>query len=137
MKTITQMILGILLVSFNYSNAQPQANSENTDSGYKYEEVRYYYFPNMEAYYDAKVGMYLYVEDGEWIESEVLEPKSRGYSLKNGAYVMIKDYLGDEPYAMLREHKRLYPADYSSRPKRPTPNAQPTVIHHTNTLASN
>jgi hypothetical protein len=82
--------------------------------------------------------MYLYVDNGEWIESEVLDPKTKGYSIKNGQYVMIKDYLGDEPYTMLREHKKLYPADYSSRPKKPTPNTNTTgVVMHSQTLASN
>jgi|GEM_PF-833387 len=143
MKTITKLILGMLVFSFNFSNAQAELNiadidvSNNATSGYKFEEVRYYYYPNLQAYFDTKVGMYLYVENGEWVESEVLEPKTKGYSLKNGQYVMIKDYLGDEPYAMLSEHKKLYPADYSSRPKKPAPKAVPTVIQSSHTLASN
>jgi hypothetical protein len=140
MKTITKLILGILLFSFNYTNAQVELNAvnvtNNSGSGYKFEEVRYYYYPNLQAYFDTKVGMYLYVENGEWIESEQLDPKTKGYSLKNGQYVMIKDYLGDEPYTMLGEHKKLYPADYSSRPKKPVAkDAEPMI--HARSLASN
>jgi len=139
MKTITTLILGMLLFSFNYTNAQVELDAVNvsgkSESGYQFEEVRYYYYPNLQAYFDTKVAMYLYVENGEWVESEVLEPKNRGYSLKNGQYVMIKNYAGDEPYTLLNEHKKQYPADYSSRPKKPTPKTEAVVMN--SSLASN
>lgn len=118
MKTITKMIMGMLLFSFNFGQAQIELNTVDVSNNYKYEDVRYYYYPNLQAYFDTKVGMYLYQENGEWIESEELAPTFRGYSLKNGQYVMIKDYTGDEPYTLLAHHKAQYPADYSSRPKR-------------------
>ncbi|HMI06568.1 MAG TPA: hypothetical protein VK528_03405 [Flavobacterium sp.] len=118
MKTVTQFIIGMLLFSFNYTQAQVELDAVDVSSNYKYEEVRYYYYPNLQAYFDTKVGLYLYQQNGEWIESEKLSPTFRGYSLKNGAYVMIKDYTGDEPYTLLEQHKAKYPADYSSRPKR-------------------
>lgn len=118
MKTITKMIMGMLLFSFNFGQAQIELNTVDVSNNYKYEDVRYYYYPNLQAYFDTKVGMYLYQENGEWIESEELAPTFRGYSLKNGQYVMIKDYTGDEPYTLLAQHKAQYPADYSSRPKR-------------------
>ncbi|SCY02207.1 hypothetical protein [Flavobacterium caeni] len=120
MKTITKLILGMLLCSFNFVQAQVELDAVDINTNKTYEEVRYYYFPNMQAYYDTKVGMYLYQENGHWVESEQLDMKSRGYSLKNGQYVMLKDYLGDEPFEMLDEHKKLYPANYSSRPQKPT-----------------
>lgn len=118
------MILGALVLSFNplqaqYQSAEASELAEvNVSSGYKYEEVRYYYYPNLQAYFDTKVGLYLYQENGQWVESERLSPTFRGYSIKNGLYVMIKDYVGDEPYNLLDQHKAQYPADYSSRPKR-------------------
>ena len=80
--------------------------------------------------------MYLYKVNGQWVESEELAPTVRGYSLKNGQYVMIKDYSGDEPYTLLEQHKKQYPANYSSRPQRPVANAD--VSHKSNRdLASN
>lgn len=129
MKTITHLILGIALVSFNAIQAQEAVEIEEVNVAfnykttsenepYKYEEVRYYYYPNLQAYFDTKVGLYLYQENGEWVESERLAPTFRGYSLKNGQYVMIKDYVGEEPYTLINDHKAKFPADYSSRPKR-------------------
>lgn len=118
MKTITTLILGMMMISFNSAQAQIELDGVDVTSNYKYEEVRYYYYPNLQAYFDTKVGLYLYVENGEWVESERLAPTFRGYSLKNGQYVMIKDYTGEEPYTLLEQHKAQFPADYSSRPKR-------------------
>lgn len=118
------MILGALVLSFNPIQAQYHAAEAselaevNVSPGYKYEEVRYYYYPNLQAYFDTKVGLYLYQENGQWVESERLSPTFRGYSIKNGLYVMIKDYLGEEPYTLLDQHKAQFPADYGSRPKR-------------------
>lgn len=137
MKNITKLILGMLVFSFNYSNAQVELDAVSVNNSYKYEEVRYYYYPNLQAYFDTKVAMYLYVENGEWVESEALDVKTRGYSLKNGQYVMIKDYVGDEPYTMISEHKKLYPANFSSRPQKPTPKTEPVAMQSSHTLASN
>lgn len=113
----------MMMISFN-AQAQVELDAVDVSSNYKYEEVRYYYYPNLQAYFDTKVGLYLYVQNGEWVESETLSPTFRGYSLKNGQYVMIKDYTGDEPYSMLSQHKAQYPPDYSSRPKRDVASVQ-------------
>lgn len=136
MKNLTQLIIGMLLFSFNYTQAQVELDAVNIDNTYKFKDVRYYYYPNLQAYFDTKVAMYLYKEQGEWIESETLAPTTMGYSLKNGQYVMIEDYNGDEPYTLLEKHKTEFPADYSSRPKKPI--QKPAVkVHATNDLASN
>lgn len=127
MKTITNLILGMLVFSFNYAQGQVELDAVEVSSDYKYEDVRYYYYPNLQAYFDTKVALYLYKVNGQWVESEELAPTVRGYSLKNGAYVMIKDYSGDEPYTLLEQHKKEYPADYSSRPKREVAKKEVTV----------
>jgi len=81
--------------------------------------IRYYYYPNLEAYYDTRTALYIYKQNGEWIESETIDMNSRGYSMKNSMYVMLKGYLGDNPTELIAEHKKEYPADYSSRRKPP------------------
>lgn len=78
--------------------------------------IRYYYYPNLETYFDTRKAVYIHKVNGSWITSELLTI-SRGYSLKNGFYVMIKGYTGDEPYTFIELHKQKYPADYSSRRK--------------------
>jgi hypothetical protein len=81
--------------------------------------IRYYYYPNLQAYFDTETTLYIYKSNGEWITSERIPANFRGYSLKNSNYVMIKGYLGDEPYTLLEKHKKDFPADFSSkrRPK--------------------
>lgn len=118
MKVITKMIIGMLLFSFNFTQAQVELDVIDVVNTQKCKEARYYYYPNLHAYFDTKVGLYLYQEEGEWIESEKLAAALRGYSLKNGQYVIIEDYNGDEPYILFEQHKIQYPADYSSRSKR-------------------
>jgi len=119
MKNITYLILGMMLFSFNLSEAQVQLDTiyVRQKPVSTYVEVRYYYYPNLQAYFDTKIAMYFYKKDGAWIKSETLDPTTRGYSIKNGAYVMLKGFTEDEPYNYFEQHKALYPADYSSRPK--------------------
>ena len=125
MKNFTKLILGLLVFSFNISLAQVELEAVNVQSNKNeaaetssFVEVRYYYYPNLQAYFDTKVAMYLFKEDGEWVESEKISPTLMGYSLKNGQYVMLEGYTGEEPYELLEEHKAKYPANFSSRPKR-------------------
>jgi len=142
MKNITFLILGIMLFSFNLTQAQVRIDTIYVKSkmeaqkkeAYKFEEVRYYYYPNLQAYFDTKIAMYIYKENGEWIKSETLDPTYRGYSIKNGQYVMLKGFTEDNPQAYLDEHKEVYPPDFSSRPRKPQTVAVKSVKSHTNTV---
>jgi hypothetical protein len=69
--------------------------------------LRYLYFPNLQTYYDSKTEKYLYIVNGEIIEST--ERPRIGYSVYNGHFVQIKDYDGDDIFNYLEEHKKLYP----------------------------
>jgi len=126
MKKITYLILGLMIFSFNFSEAQVQLDTifirANKVKPSGNVPVRYYYYPNLEAYFDSKVAMYIFKnkETGEWTKSETIDATTRGYSLKNGFYVMLEGFTGDDPYNYIEEHKKKYPADYSSRP-RPRP----------------
>ncbi len=124
MKKITYLIIGMMLLSVNLSQAQVQLDTIyiRQKPASTYVAVRYYYYPNLQAYFDTKIAMYLYRKDGAWVKSETLDPTTRGYSIKNGSYVMLKGFTEDEPYQYLEEHKAKYPADYSSRPKPKTNN---------------
>ena len=52
-------------------------------------ELRYFYYPNMEMYYDSKTETYLYRVNCEIIESK--DKPVIGYSLYNGYFVQITD----------------------------------------------
>lgn len=122
MKKVTYLIIGMLLFSFNFSQAQVQLDTiyirAKKEAPSTFVEVRYYYYPNLEAYFDTKIAMYIYKENGAWVKAEKLDTTFRGYSLKNGQYVMLKGFTEDNPQTLIDEHKQKYPADYSSRPKR-------------------
>lgn len=124
MKKITYLIIGLMLLSFNFSQAQVQLDTiyirAKKVAPSTFVEVRYYYYPNLEAYFDTKIAMYIYKQHGEWIKSEQINTAFRGYSVRNGQYVMLKGFTEDNPYTLIEEHKQKYPADYSSRPKPPT-----------------
>ncbi len=103
----------MLVFTCYFSNAQT-SDSQPTKT-LTTEEIRYYYFPNMQAYFDLQENVYLYKENGEWVEAEELPKNYGGYSLYNKARVSIMDYNGDEPYLMIETHKKQYPYNAKGR----------------------
>lgn len=104
----------LILTSF-ITNAQTADNQVPSAADAKKTELRYYYFPNLEAYFDLKEKVYLYKEQGEWVEAEELPKNYGGYSLYNKVKVNITDYDGDEPYLMIDIHKKKYPYNSKGR----------------------
>lgn len=82
--------------------------------------LRYYYFPNIEAYFDTKKKIYYYKEDGEWITGEEIPYGYRGYSVYKMLNVFITDYDEDSPYQLLNTHKKRYPYTSNGRIKQLT-----------------
>jgi hypothetical protein len=114
MKPIEKVFLMMLLFTCFFSSAQASKDGQDSSSAKK-TEIRYYYFPNLEAYFDLQEKVYLYKEDGEWTEAEELPTNYGGYSLYNKVRVTIEDYDGDEPYLLLAEHKKKYPYNAKGR----------------------
>ena len=119
MKSIKTILLSALIFVCHHSRAQSDAAAFLND---KKAEIRYYYFPNLEAYFDLQEKVYLYKEEGEWLEAAELPTNYGGYSLYNKVRVTIEDYDGDEPYLFLATHKKLYP--YNSKGRFQTPKTQ-------------
>lgn len=122
MKTITNLLVGVAVFSSCVALAQEQLDTvyisaikENVNL-YR-DNIRYYYYPNLQAYYDTKKALYIFNRNGRWVTSEKIDPTIRGYSIKNSSYVMIRGYTEDEPYSLLEEHKHKYPADFSTKRK--------------------
>lgn len=84
--------------------------------------IRYYYYPNLQAYFDTDSGTYLYIKDNEWVEGSEIPKGLRGYSLLNNQRVAITDYSGDEPYNLFTKHKEMYPANYNGKRQPPAKN---------------
>jgi hypothetical protein len=105
----------LLLLLFTFYSFSQEGKREPLETITKC-ELRYLYFPNLQTYYDSKTKTYLYIVNGEIIESD--ERPKIGYSVYNGYHVQITDYDGDDIFNCLEKHKRLYPYVSSKSRKR-------------------
>lgn len=77
--------------------------------------LRYYYYPNLEAYFDTKKNLYIFTENGQWTTAEEIPSGYRGYSLYNKVSVFITDYDEDDITQFIKVHKKKFP--YNMRGK--------------------
>lgn len=127
MKTIKILFFGLLLffiAGSTQAQVSVQINLGNPPqwgpSGYS--DVRYYYLPDVEAYYDVHSSMFIYQNGNAWIHRSSLPGRYRDYDLYNGYKVVMSDYHGQTPYAHFHEHKGKYKKGYRGKP-------QPTYGH--------
>ncbi|WP_243345541.1 hypothetical protein [Parabacteroides sp. FAFU027] len=62
------------------------------------QDVRYYYLPEVEAYYDIPSAMFIYADNGRWVHRHQLPGRFRDYDLYRGRKIVINDYRGNSPY---------------------------------------
>jgi hypothetical protein len=134
MKTIKFIVVGIML--FFAVSAQAQISVRiNLGSPPQwgpagYDDVRYYYLPDVEAYYDVPSSMFIYYNGISWIHRSYLPSRYRNYDLYNGYKVPMSNYRGDRPYNSFRQHKMQYARGYrgqeqhniGERPQKGNPN---------------
>lgn len=129
MKKLFYSLTGLLLLTSFNATAQ---SSETTDISTQIANdnsvlamgARYYYYPNLDAYYDSQENLYIFESNtakGQIVKAKEVPAGYRGYSLYNGIRVAITDYTGDEPFTKIDEHRKLYPKKYSSRRQPPKP----------------
>ena len=58
-----------------------------------YNDVKYYYLPDVEAYYDVQTCMFIYMSGNNWIRRAYLPSRFRNYDLYHGYKVVMKDYI--------------------------------------------
>lgn len=116
MKTIKLLVIGTLL--FFAGSVQAQI-SVHVNLGTPpqwgptgYSDVRYYYLPDVEAYYDVPSSMFIYYNGVTWVHRTYLPSRYRNYDLYNGYKVVMSDYSGNTPYTHFREHKKQYARGY-------------------------
>jgi len=83
-----------------------------------YSEARYYYLPDVEAYYDIHTSMFIYFGNGVWIHRSYLPERYRNYDLYDGYKVVMTDYHGNYPYVHFRDHKMKYARGYRGHKQR-------------------
>ena len=82
-----------------------------------YTEVRYYYLPDVEAYYDVQTSKFIYYNGGKWIHRKYLPARYRSYDLYGGYKVVMTDYRGNSPYIHFTEYKTKYARGYRGQPQ--------------------
>ncbi len=116
MKTFKLIVIGIILFLANNMQAQVSVNinlgSPPQWGPVGYPEVRYYYLPDVEAYYDVQNGMFIYYGGGVWIHRKHLPTRYRNYDLYNGYKVVMTDYYGNTPYIHFKDYKMKYAKGY-------------------------
>lgn len=122
MKTIKLIIIGILL--FGATTAKAQV-SINVNIGRPpawgpvgYDDVAYYFLPDIQIYYDIRNAEYIYSHKGRWIRSRKLPGHCRNYDLYRGYKVPLTDYRGNTPYAYYYTHKVKYYKGYKGKPQK-------------------
>lgn len=94
-------------------------------------ELRYYYFPNMEVYFDLKNEVFHYKENNNWVINSQLPPNYGGYSLYKKERVLLTDFEDDNPEQQIKAHRKLYPYNPKGRIQRP---AQPLLSNNSATF---
>jgi hypothetical protein len=122
MKILQLIVAGIVLCLAGTSQAQV---SVNVNIGTPpplgpagYSDVRYYYLPDLETYYDVQSSLYIYSSGGRWVHSRYLPSRYRNYNLYNGYKVVLTDYHGNTPYTYFNDHKSKYARGYHGQAQR-------------------
>lgn len=108
MKSIKLIIIGLGLFFASATQAQISVNvniGARPAWGPVVEpEVRYYYLPDVEVYYDIPSSMYIYLDGGRWVHRRHLPARYRNYDLNRGRKIVVNDYRGNAPYAHCKYH---------------------------------
>jgi len=80
-----------------------------------YDNMEYYYLPDIHTYYDIRLAQYIYFGGGRWIRSARLPDHYRNYNLYNGYKVVLTDYHGNAPYVYYNAHKVKYYKGYRGK----------------------
>ncbi len=122
MKTLR--LLGIAMALFLASNSSGQV-SVNVNVGTPplwapvgYSDVRYYYLPDIETYYDIQSSMFIYYEGGLWVHRSYLPGRYRNYDLYNGYKVVVPQYRGAYPNYFFNYHRSKYGKGYRGGPQK-------------------
>lgn len=117
MKTF-KLTIGLFLLWATVSQAQVSVNvnigAPPAWGPAGYDEVEYYYLPDLETYYDVHASQFIYYDGRGWIRTKYLPRHHRHYDLYNGYKVVLSDYHGHSPYSHFKTHKVKYHKGYTN-----------------------
>jgi hypothetical protein len=112
MKTLKLIVLGMILFLANTMQAQISVGirigSPPAWGPAGYSNVRYYYLPDVEAYYDVPSSMFIYFDGRAWVRRGYLPDRYKNYDLYGGYKVVLTDYRGNSPYSHFKDHRSKY-----------------------------
>jgi hypothetical protein len=107
-KIFWTLLVTVILLALPFPiNAQVSVNlnhnvgSQPTWGPVGYDEVRYYYLPDIESYYYVPQHRFYFYNNGRWVYSSSLPPQYSDYNLYNGYKVVVNER---EPW---RNHKKI------------------------------
>lgn len=116
MKALKYIIAGIVISLAGHLHAQVAVNVNiGTPPPWGpagYSQVRYYYLPDIESYYDVHSSRFIYYKRGVWVQRTTLPLRYRSYDLYQGYKVVLADYKENTPYQHFKEHKSKYSKGY-------------------------
>lgn len=120
MKKLKLIALGMFLFVSSLIQAQVSVNVSPPPAWGPagYSNVKYYYLPDVQAYYDVPSSQFIYVKNGKWFRSRYLPGNFKNYDLYNGYKVVLNDYRGSHPYYYFKNHKAKYYKGYKGNPQR-------------------
>ena len=92
-----------------YESEYRHVHSRYCDHYEVVEPVAYYYYPEIEAYFDINSSVYIYYTSNGWMRSRYLPSYCSHYDVRRG-YRVALDYHGNRPYRYFEDHKRKYKA---------------------------
>jgi hypothetical protein len=117
MKLTKFLLVGIVLIAFNTTQAQIKTTVTLPDWGVSgNDNARYYYIPDIESYYDVNGQQFVYMTDGKWVKSNTQPIMYKDYDLYNGYKVVITNEI--EPYADFDNIKIKYAKGYKGDPQK-------------------
>ena len=112
MKSFKIILFGLILLAAGSTQAQISVRLNlGTPPAWGpvgYNETRYYYLPDVEAYYDVESSMFIYHEGRNWVHRSYLPTRYRNYDLYGGYKVPMNNYRGNTPYANFNEYRSKY-----------------------------
>jgi len=119
-KLIITIALSIFGASIGFAQVKKESKGMPLFNPANNCQLRYYYYPNLEAYFDTQKRIYYYKVNAEWKTAEEIPNGYRGYSMFNKYNVMIDDYDDDNICQFINIHKKKYPYITNVRTKRLT-----------------
>lgn len=99
------LISATSIVNAQRINISVNINSQPAWGPTGYDYVRFYYFPDIDCYYDVNGGLFIYSDSGRWISARYLPHRYCRYDMYGMYKVVINTH---DPWLYNRHHRRQY-----------------------------